>query len=63
MWILVNVDDDWTHRVDRVLKVLSSDSNWGVRLGSFDPMLKNRCRQVFKFFFNDTVSWEEHKTN
>jgi hypothetical protein len=29
------------------LKVLSSHSKWGVRLGSFDPMLKSRCPASF----------------
>ncbi len=33
------------------LKVLSSHSNWGVRLDSFDPMLKSRCPAIFKNFF------------
>ncbi len=33
------------------LKVLSSHSNWGVRLDSFDPMLKSRCPAIFTNFF------------
>jgi hypothetical protein len=28
------------------LKVLSSHSNWGVRLDSFNPMLKSRCPAI-----------------
>ncbi len=33
------------------LKVLSSHSNWGVRLHSFDPLLKSRCPAIFYNFF------------
>jgi hypothetical protein len=33
------------------LKVLSSHSNWGVRIDSFDLMLNSRCPASFKFFF------------
>ncbi len=46
-----------------LLKVLSSHSNWGVRLDSFYPMLKSRCPAIKKKKFNDTISREEHKTN
>ncbi len=53
----------WLSRLKQCLKVLSSHSNWGMRLDSFYPMLKSRCPEIKKKNFNDTISREEHKTN
>ncbi len=39
------------YSVADLLKVLSSHSNWGVRLDSFNPMLNSRCPASFKIFF------------
>jgi hypothetical protein len=49
--------------VKRYLKVYSNHLNWGARLESFDPLLNTKCPANLKFFFNDTISREEHITN